>query len=795
MCRNAFNCHRLVLLALLSFNFVTVEAVFWKSKNSKKSGQEIYKEMCAHCHGENGEGVADKYDESLYGDRSLPALTKYIDRTMPEDNPDKLDAKGAAKVAEYIYGAFYSPAARAKVAPPKVELSRLTVSQYQNAVADIFDSFKEKPSKLTEERGLRGEYFNARDFNREKKAFERIDGQILFSFGEGTPEPVVAEQGTNHLGEEAFAIRWKGSILVEESGDYEFRIKTENGARLYVNGHEEPLIDAWVSSGPNVREESGMIRLLGGRAYPFKVDFFTYKEKTASIIVEWKPPHKAWEPIPRAHLIPQQLPVTLVVTTSFPADDGSAGYERGTTISREWDQASTYAAIEVAGKITDQVDDLAGTKKEDTERKSKLIQFCHRFAERAFRRPLSDEQKKLFIEQHFENVNEPSGQDAAVKKVILLVLKSPRFLYPEIPDGNVDSYDVASRLSFGLWDTLPDKQLLEAAAKGQLQTASEIASQAERMLNNSRARVKVRAFFEHWLEMEEAEDLSKDPLSFPGFNEAVLADLRTSLELFLDEVVWSEKSDYRELLLADYVFLNNRLEKVYQAGHQQGNGEKLGESEKKADEFRKVRFPADQRTGVLTHPYLLSAFAYHKSSSPIHRGVFLTRNIVGRSLKPPPMAIQFMDGRFDPKMTMREKVTELTSPNACQGCHAVINPLGFSLEHFDAIGRYRTMENEKPVNATSDYTTPGGETIQLKGARDVAEHAAKSKEAQQGFVRQLFQHIVKQPAQAYGPETLRELRGEFEKEGFNIQKLLVKIVSLSASHGIKPDTSLAGGNQ
>src|SRR6185436_10931375 len=139
----------------------------------------------------------------------------------------------------------------------------------------------------------------------------------------------------------------------------------------------------------------------------------------------------------------------------------------------------------------------------------------------------------------------------------------------------------------------------------------------------------------------------------------------------LDDVVWSESSDYRRLLLEDDLFVNNRLANFY------------GINTNAQDDFVKVSIEANQRAGVLTHPYLLAAFSYARSSSPIHRGVFLTRNIIGRALKPPPMAMAFRDADFAPTMTMREKVAELTRPQACQSCHSVINPLGFSLEQFD----------------------------------------------------------------------------------------------------------------
>src|SRR5262249_27379394 len=162
-------------------------------------------------------------------------------------------------------------------------------------------------------------------------------------------------------------------------------------------------------------------------------------------------------------------------------------------------------------------------------------------------RPLTADQQARYIDRQFQ-----AGRDTetAVKRVVLLVLMSPRFLYGEF-DGGADAYEVASRLSFGLWDSLPDKALLEAAAKNQLATREQVARQAERMLNDLRARAKVREFLLQWLKVEHAPDLAKDPKQFPGFDKAVASDLRTSLELFLDDVVWAEASDFRQLMLAD----------------------------------------------------------------------------------------------------------------------------------------------------------------------------------------------------------------------------------------------------
>jgi hypothetical protein len=158
----------------------------------------------------------------------------------------------------------------------------------------------------------------------------------------------------------------------------------------------------------------------------------------------------------------------------------------------------------------------------------------------------------------------------------------------------------------------------------------------------------------------------------------------------------------------------------------------------------------------------------------------VTRNILGRMLKPPPMAIAFMDDKFDPSFTMREKVAELTSKPACMSCHVTINPLGFSFERFDAVGRVRATDNKKPVNAVSDYTTAEGSVIKLTGARDVALHAAESLSGQTGFVRNLFQELVKQPPAAYSPELLGELTQKFRADNFHVRNLAVEVAVVAA---------------
>ncbi len=766
-------------------------------------GAKIYQNLCADCHGKKGEGVPDKYDEPLQGNRSIESLTRRIARTMPDDDPGSCVGEDARQVAEYIFNAFYSPAAQERIRPQEIDLARLTVEQYRTSVMDVVGRFRPGDQALGSERGLKARYSGLlivppepepkpeaadagatpatpqkkaedKDKDKEKKKdrprvnFDRTDRQVSFSFGEDSPAP------DKQMVNQEFNIRWDGSVIAEETGPYEFITKTENGMRLHLNDGKNLLIDDGIAAG-EMREEKRTVYLVGGRAYPITIEYSKYKEKTASIALKWKPPHGAEELIPERCLSPHHGRESMVVSATFPADDRSVGYERGVAVSKEWDEATTEAAISVAEYVEANLVELSGVKLDAQDRAKKLADFSRRFMEAAFRRPLSEESQKI-VDKQFATAKTP---DLAVQRVILFALKSPRFLYPELDDSAApDDYTVAARLAIALWDSIPDQRLLEAAAAGKLKTRQEISAQAVRMLGDARARTKFAGFVRHWLDFDRADNAAKDSQVFPEFDAATLADLRTSLELFIDQVVWSERSDYRDLLEANYLLLNGRLGKLY-------GKEGLG------DTFERVDFDQSERCGVITHPFLLAAFSYSKTTSPIHRGVFLTRNIVGMRLKPPPMAQTFEDAKFDPTLTMREKVTELTKNKNCMGCHSTINPLGFTLENYDAIGRWRTVDNQKPVDPVSELSTDDGETLRLTCARDVAKFAIDNPNGQRAFIHNLFHHTVKQAVGAYGPDEMEELRHTFVNSGYNIQKLLVEMATVAAAKGLPSDNKTA----
>ncbi len=764
-------------VAIFSLAIMSVEtAGIGVAPAQEPVGTAIYQNKCASCHGKVGEGTK-AHPHPLVGNRSVIQLARYITRFMPEDAPGTIKGPDADKVAAYIYDAFYSPAAQAKIKAPRIELARLTVNKYRYAVADLVGGFYSgKPNKAAksakDELGLRGDYFTVGAKRNRTLAFARVDPVVQFDFAS-------TSSGFEKLKTPEIAANWQGSVVARETGHHEFIVRTEHSMKFWFNDTKKPLIDASVKSGSDT-EFRGSAYMLAGRAYPVRLEFWRGnigvrkdpKDKLAqvktTVSLDWKPPHGPVEVIPQRNLLPEDAPTSFAPSVALPADDRSAGYERGTAVSKEWVQATTDGAIETANYVVTHLAELSGVRADATNRTVQLQDYAAKFAERAFRRPLSAAERKFYIDRQFEVAKDA---DVAVQRAVLLVLQSPRFLYREpgvAPGTNGDSFDVAARIAFGLWESLPDSALLSAAVDGKLKTRTDVAREAERMLDDRKAKTKIRGFMLQWLKADHPAEVQKDVKLFPGFDASTEADLRTSLEMLIDETVWSKSSDYRQLFLAEHLYLNGRLAKFY-------GGDLPADAP-----FQKVALKSGDRVGVLMHPLLLANFSYASTSSPIHRGVFLARNVLGVPLRQPPDAFTPLAAELHPNLSTRERVTLQTSPKDCKSCHAIINSLGFTLENFDAIGRFRDQEKGKPINASGFFMTRSGDKVEFKNARSLAKFVADSDEAHEAFVARLFHHLVRQPVLAYGPEKLTELRTFFASNDFNIRRLIVEIIAESA---------------
>lgn len=727
------------------------------------SPEKTYAIHCASCHGDQGRGQTKQFAEPLTGDLDVAELARYIDETMPAESPDQVTGEAALQVAEYIHQKFYSAAARVRNNQPRIPLARLTVEQYRNKVADLIGSF-DAPTWLPEKRGIKASYYAARRQTKTRRLAQQVDDRIDFAAGvphfdptskyESIPKP--KKKPENQMNE-GFSAYWKGGLIAPVTGEYSIKVKSKNGFKLFVNDPATPLIDRAVRSD-EVVDHSGKIYLLAGRMYHLRLDFFSYPDPPPAIQLLWQPPNQVESVVPNSALTQSSTNEVLAIATEFPADDASAGFERGVDVSEQWDRATTRAAIEAAEWISMRIERLAKFKIRDDNASAKAQEFCEQFVARGFCTPLSDADKQLYVGQQFDQLLSISDQ---VKRVVLVTLKSPRFLYPNIEPRPLE-YQYAADMAMILWDSNPDQTITTKLRDGEFESKEKRTSALYAMTKSPKSRQKLSSFFSAWLSAH-TEDAVKDKELFPEFDATVIADLKTSLSLHLNDAAWSDQSDFREMLTADYLYVNQRLANFYDLKLDQPNG------------FHKVKVDAKIRAGILTHPYLMTGLAYHKNSSPIHRGVFVAKRLLGRQLRQPPDDVKPLTEEFAPEMTTRERVEHQTKAPSCMNCHSVINPLGFSLENFDAVGRYRETDDDKPVNAQTVYRTRGGEDRVLNGARDLANFLANDHAAQKNFIRQLFRFYTKNEIDAFGAEQLDRLHRRFIEHEFRIRDLLVDI--------------------
>lgn len=726
-----------------------------------QKGKTIYQNQCAECHGKEGQGVAKRFDKPLLGDATVGELSELITETMPEDDPDLCVGQDATAVATYIHQTFYSKAAQ----QPRIKLARLTGTQLRQSLADLYAHFA-GVAKFSEQPGLHGEYYNGKRPRRDKRKIDRTDATIDFDFADKGPGDGISA--------EEFSIQWTGGLKIDVTGRYELIIRSTCAFVCFLGSDDREFINNYVQSGDKTEFHRSLV-LTAGRIYPVKLQFYQRKRKTkqppARIALSWVPPYGTEQIVPAGNLLSERVPATFTLQAKLPPDDRSYGYERGISVDRQWDDSTTAAAIEFAEAAADELWPRYRSRNRNApdQNRAQLRGFLTEMAETAFRGPVDAPIRRLYVDQQVEF----SEDDAeAIKRSLLITLKSPRFLYPLLDRHRSASQRAGNRLTLTLHDSLPaDAWLIQQIGNDKLKTESEIRAAAQRLLNDRRTRGKTRALMYAWLNLSRNGEAIKDEEAFSGFDADLVSDLRASFDAFLDEIVWSEASDFRQLTRADWTYTNERLHKFY--------GPAWMPASKGTGMQKSVAAP-NQRTGLIAHPYLMSGLAYPDSTSPIHRGVFVIRYLLGRTLRPPNEAFTPLSPDLHPDLTTRERIALQTSPESCQVCHKKINGLGFTLENFDTVGRYRVKEKGREINVKGGYTARSGKYVKIEGSRGLSEYLATSDDAHRAFVDRAFEHFVKQPAAAYGTDTLEKLTKSFQANQFNIQKLLIEIAVVAA---------------
>lgn len=321
-------------------------------------------------------------------------------------------------------------------------------------------------------------------------------------------------------------------------------------------------------------------------------------------------------------------------------------------------------------------------------------------ARRAYRRPVTNEDIRPLLAFYAEG-RKKSGFDGGIEMALQRVLVSPDFLFRIERDPattalatpyRITEFELASRLSFFLWSSIPDDELLDLASRGQLRRPAVLTREVKRMLADSRSKALISNFTGQWLYLRNITLAPVDTYAFPEFDDNLRQAFSSELALFLDSQIREDHSA-ADLLNADYTFVNERLAQHYGIPNIYGS------------HFRRVRLTSDERKGLLGKGGILMVTSYADRTSPVKRGKFLLENLLGAPPPPPPPNVPALkDNTVGEKAhTVRERLEEHRSNPACAGCHKIMDPLGFALENFDAVGHWRTTgEDKAPIDASGE---------------------------------------------------------------------------------------------
>jgi hypothetical protein len=330
-----------------------------------------------------------------------------------------------------------------------------------------------------------------------------------------------------------------------------------------------------------------------------------------------------------------------------------------------------------------------------------------RTARRAYRRPVTETERDRLMGFYTRERDKGATFDAGIETALAFMLVSPQFLFrferePEnVAPGaiyRISDIELASRLSFFIWSSIPDDQLIELAVKGTLKNPVVLEQQVRRMLADPRARALGSNFASQWLYLRNLKSQVPDPDVFPDFDDNLRQGLQRETEMLFESVVLEDRSAL-DLLRADYTFVNERLARHYGIPNVYGN------------QFRRVAVRDEYRKGLLGQGSILTITSYANRTSPVNRGKYVLTNILGTPPPPPPANVPPLDEKPGKAVSMRDRMEQHRANPACAGCHKLMDPIGLALENFDGIGRWRTADNGTRINPSevlSDGTEVDG---------------------------------------------------------------------------------------
>jgi len=458
----------------------------------------------------------------------------------------------------------------------------------------------------------------------------------------------------------------------------------------------------------------------------------------------------------------------------FPQDDVGYGFDNiGDVLSLPPLLMEKYLAA--AEKITEKALSSPEARKRvfivPTQNEESARQILERFASRAYRRSLrGDELRRLmrFVEMAEKNRD---GFETGIGLAMQAVLVSPHFLFrveidpkPDDPKAihPISHYELASRLSYFLWSSMPDDELFELARKKTLREPDVLEKQVRRMLKDSRARALVDNFAGQWLQTRNLRDFKPDPDLFPSFDDKLRSSMLRETELFFENVLREDRS-ILDFIDADYTFVNERLAKHY------------GLSGVKGEQFRRVSLTGTPRGGILTQAAVLAVTSNPTRTSPVKRGKWILDNILGTPPPPPPPGVEELkdDKQAELSGSLRQRMEQHRANPSCASCHQRMDPLGFGFENFDAIGAWRSREGKHAIDPAG--TLPNGQSFQ-----GPSELRAILKTRQDAFARclgeKLLTYALGRGVERYDRCALDDMVKGAAKDNYKFSRLVIEIV-------------------
>jgi hypothetical protein len=459
--------------------------------------------------------------------------------------------------------------------------------------------------------------------------------------------------------------------------------------------------------------------------------------------------------------------------TTFPAEGASFGFDNNADLQAV-DVLRAEKLLAAAENLSATADlaSLAPCALQASVPASCGTTFLSAFLPRAFRRPVTPADLAP-LQALYDAAKPLYGAATAVRMTLSAVLQAPDFLYrPEFGTGGsagdvvpLTQYELASRLSYLFWRTMPDATLLAAAAGNQLSTPAQVEAQARRLMAGPAAKLTVAAFHEQWLQLNVFDETDKDAALFPRFA-AIKPAMRGEASMFYDDTFW-RVGTADTLFLADYTFMNTALAGFYGVGAPAGTG------------FQKVQLDPAKRLGFLTQAAWLSGHAHENQTDPVQRGKFVREQLLCQQMPAPPSNINVQPPAVTPTTTTRQRF-EAHRQAACAACHQLMDPLGFGFEGLDPIGLARTTDNGFPVDDSGEVLSTTDSNGAFHGPLELSRRLAASTQVKTCIATEWFRYGYGHNETSADTCTIDRLSQAFRAHSFDMRELVIALTQTDA---------------